>query len=248
VALPLRATSLPFASFDSPTTLPAERDQLRLSPQLLPSLPYAPSVLFFNFSVFDVMLHFVSPHRAEGASPHFPRRGETQNADTFCKCSYTRRLTRSATGRILIDRGYRHSRRRSYLSRSLLNFSVFDVMLHFVSPHRAEGASPHFPRRGETQNVVTNRTLQLHWESRVQEDSLRYRLGHRRSWLRHSRRCPNLSRSLLNFFVFDVMSRANSSPRAAGPSPPLPRRSHSGVVTGTALQLKSESRTQVPIL
>jgi hypothetical protein len=35
-------------------------------------------------------------------------------------------------------------------------------MLHFVSPHRAEGASPHFPRRGESQNAVTEGILQPH--------------------------------------------------------------------------------------
>jgi hypothetical protein len=47
-------------------------------------------------------------------------------------------------------------------SSSSANFLVFDVMLHFVSPHRAEGASPHFPRRGESQNAVTEGILQPH--------------------------------------------------------------------------------------
>jgi hypothetical protein len=73
----------------------------------------------------------------------------------------------SATGKINPALGFaNHGADLAYRARFTINFLVFDVMLHFVSPHRAEGASPHFPRRGETQNAVTNRSLQLHLESR----------------------------------------------------------------------------------
>jgi hypothetical protein len=39
------------------------------------------------------------------------------------------------------------------------------VMLKTVSPPRAEGASPHFPRRGDAVSAVTRRIQQLHSES-----------------------------------------------------------------------------------
>jgi hypothetical protein len=51
------------------------------------------TVFFFNFSVFDVMLQAISSPRAEGASPHFPRRGDAKKRSyTQLSCRYTRRL------------------------------------------------------------------------------------------------------------------------------------------------------------
>jgi hypothetical protein len=47
------------------------------------------------------------------------------------------------------------------------------------------------------------------------------------------------ARFTINFLVFDVMLHANSSPRPEGPSPPLPRRSHSGLGTGPSLRYSS---------
>jgi hypothetical protein len=65
-------------------------------------------------------------------------------------------------------------------SSSSLNFSVFDVMLHSISPTRREAASPHSPRRGSNQMqlhagscsykhklAVTSTNLQLHRQSAV---------------------------------------------------------------------------------
>jgi hypothetical protein len=57
-----------------------------------PKLPLHIFIFFFNFSVFDVMLHTVSPPRAEGASPPSPPQLHSQNAVTLTKCSYTHKM------------------------------------------------------------------------------------------------------------------------------------------------------------
>jgi hypothetical protein len=72
----------------------------------------------------------------------------------------------SATGKINPALGFaNHGADLAYRARFTINFLVFDVMLHANSSPRAEGASPHFPRRGETQNADTLCILQLHLKS-----------------------------------------------------------------------------------
>jgi hypothetical protein len=44
---------------------------------------------------------------------------------------------------------------------------VFDVMLHYVSSHRAEGASPVLPPQLHPKNAVTVTNLQLHVPSKL---------------------------------------------------------------------------------